>query len=201
MNIIEHPRLYRLLGSASDLYQTQWKDIEQQVWDMFGKKATILVTDMSHFSQVTNELGIVYYLGMIKKMQDIIAMSVSRHQGQVIKFAADNSFSIFETVDQAIAAIIEVNQKMSLENRNSVESRDIKICAGIDYGDFLNINDKDLYGACVNFASLLGEDTAKPWEILVSDKACNLVKNTQYQFTSQKLLNNDNQFCYRKLSN
>jgi len=200
MNIIEHPRLYRLLGSASDLYQTQWKDIEQQVWDMFGQKSTILVTDMSHFSQVTNELGIVYYLGMIKKMQDIIAMSVSRHQGQVIKFSADNSFSIFKTVEQALAAMIEVNQKMSLENRNSVESRDIKICAGIDYGEFLNINDKDLFGSCVNFASLLGEDTAKPWEILVSEKACSLIKNTQYQFTSQKMLNNDNQFCYRKLS-
>ncbi len=200
MNIIEHPRLYRLLGSASNLYQTQWRDIEQQVWDMFGQKSTILVTDMSHFSQVTNELGIVYYLGMIKKMQDIIAMSVSRQQGQVIKFAADNSFSIFENVEQALATIIEVNEKMSLENRHSSETRDIKICAGIDYGNFLNINDKDLYGACVNFASLLGEDIAKPWEVLISEQAYNLVKNSQYQFTAKKSLTKDNESFYRELN-
>lgn len=200
MNIIEHPRLYRLLGSASNLYQTQWQDIEQQVWDMFGKKSAILVTDMSHFSQVTNELGIVYYLGLIKKMQDIIAMSVSRQQGQVIKFVADNSFSIFDNVDQAIATMIEVNEKMSLENRHSPESRDIKICAGIDYGDFLNINNKDLFGACVNFASRLGEDIAKPREILISEQAYSLVTNTHYQFTSKINLNNDNDSYYRKLS-
>jgi len=199
MNIIEHPRLYRLLGSASNLYQTQWKDIEQQVWDMFGQESAILVTDMSHFSQVTNELGIVYYLGMIKKMQDIVAMSVSRQKGQVIKFAADNSFSIFESVDQAIATIIEINEKMSLENRHSSESRDIKICAGIDYGKFLNINNKDLYGACVNFASLLGEDISKPWEVLISEQACSLVKNSHYQFTPVTNISNDNELCYRNL--
>ncbi len=200
MNIIEHPRLYRLLGSASNLYQTQWQDIEQQVWDMFGQKSAILVTDMSHFSQVTNELGIVFYLGMIKRMQDIIAMSVSRQDGQVIKFAADNSFSIFKNVEQAIATIVEVNEKMSLENSHSSECRDIKICSGIDYGEFLNINNKDLYGACVNFASLLGEDIAKPWEVLVSEQACLLVKDTDYKFSSKKNITNDNESYYRKLN-
>lgn len=53
MNIIEHPRLYRLLGSVSSLNKSQWLDVEAQVWDMFGQEAAILVTDISHFSKVT----------------------------------------------------------------------------------------------------------------------------------------------------
>ncbi len=71
---------------------------------------------------------------------------------------------------------------MTQLNSLTSETRDIKICAGIDYGKFLNINGKYLYGASVNFASVLGEDITKPQEILLSKQAHALLKKTRYKF-------------------
>ncbi|MCW8834589.1 MAG: hypothetical protein OQK09_08150 [Colwellia sp.] len=199
MNIIEHPRLYRLLGSASSLYQTQWQEVEDEVWKMFGQEAVVLVTDMSYFTQVTNELGIVYYLSMIKKMQDIISMSVPRYNGNVINFVADNSFSIFTNIDDAVSAIIEINDKMAQINSLTPEARDINVCAGIDYGKFLNINGKCLYGASINFACVLGEDIAEPQEVLLSNQAHALIKKTQHQFKQHTVEFNELTVQYHKL--
>ena len=199
MNIIEHPRLYRLLGSTSNLYQEQWQEVEEEVWQMFGQEAVVLVTDMSYFTQVTNELGIVYYLSMIKKAQDIISMSVPRYNGSVVNFVADNSFSIFTTIDDAINAIVEINDKMTQVNSQTPEARDIKICAGLDFGKFLNINSETLYGATINFASVLGEDIAEPQEILLSNQAHALVKKSLYKFKPLTIEFNDLTIHYQKL--
>ena len=199
MNIIEHPRLYRLLGSASNAYPAQWQEVEDEVWQMFGQEALVLVTDMSYFTQVTNELGIVYYLTMIKKMQDIISMSVPRYNGNVINFVADNSFSIFTDINDAISAIVEINDKMSQINSLSPEARDIKICAGIDFGKFLNINGQYLYGACVNSASVLGEDIAEAQDVLLSKKAHALIKNSSYKFNSLTVEFNEITIEYKQL--
>ncbi|MDC2891121.1 adenylate/guanylate cyclase domain-containing protein [Psychrosphaera algicola] len=162
MNIIEHPRLYRLLTSMGDLSPRECGDIEEDLWAMFGQDATVLVTDMSHFSKVTQQHGIIYYLAMIKRMQDAIALSVAKHKGLVIKFVADNSFSKFEDVDSALACIKEINHKMKAENAKTPDIWDIELCSGIDCGKILNINNADMFGDPVNVASKLGEDTAKP---------------------------------------
>ena len=42
------------------------------------------------------------------------------------------------------------------------------LCIGLGYGDMLRIGDADVFGAEVNAASKLGEDTAEAWEILVT---------------------------------
>lgn len=173
MNIIEHPRLYRLLTSMGDLSPKECGDIENDLWDMFGQDATVLVTDMSHFSKVTQQHGIIYYLAMIKRMQDIVALSVAKHKGEIVKFLADNSFSIFDNIDSALSCIQEINQKMKAENAKTPDIWDIEICSGIDSGRILNINGVDIFGDPVNVASKLGEDTAKPWDVLVTDRSKN----------------------------
>jgi class 3 adenylate cyclase len=44
----------------------------------------------------------------------------------------------------------------------------VLLCLGIGYGDMLRIAEDDVFGAEVNAASKLGEDTAKAGEILVT---------------------------------
>ena len=40
--------------------------------------------------------------------------------------------------------------------------------SGLGYGDVLRIGDSDVFGAEVNAASKLGEDHARPYEIMVT---------------------------------
>jgi len=187
MNIIEHPHLYRLLASLSILPEQQWPEVEQEVWGMFAQTKAVLVTDMSHFSKVTKQHGIIYYLAMIKRMQDIVALAVNRHKGQLIKFLADNSFSVFDSVDDALRCIIEINEKMQLENNKTPGLWNVEICSGIDFGKILNINDTDLFGDAVNIASKLGEDTAEPWDVLITKRAHTLLDTENNEFCEIKV--------------
>jgi class 3 adenylate cyclase len=187
MNIIEHPRLYRLLGSLSVLPEQQWSEVEQDIWEMFEQTKAVLVTDMSQFSKVTKRHGIIYYLSMIKRMQDIVAMAVTRHKGQLIKFLADNSFSEFDSVDDALRCIIEINEKMKIENLKTPGLCDVEICSGIDFGKILNINNTDFFGDPVNIASKLGEDTAEPWDVLITKRAHAMLGTQIYNFVEMKV--------------
>ena len=49
------------------------------------------------------------------------------------------------------------------------EEEQILFCVGLGYGEILNIGYADVFGAEVNAASKLGEDTAKAWEVLVTE--------------------------------
>ena len=43
------------------------------------------------------------------------------------------------------------------------------LCLGIGYGPVILVGDRDVFGAEVNAASKLGEDTAGPGEVLVTE--------------------------------
>ncbi len=61
----------------------------------------------------------------------------------------------------------------------------------------LKIGDTDVFGEEVNFASKLGEDTADPWEILVTESVKNAVsevKDISYESMSEKLMGRINTF-------
>ena len=48
------------------------------------------------------------------------------------------------------------------------KAEEVLLCVGLGYGDMLRIGDSDVFGAEVNAASKLGEDYARPYEILVT---------------------------------
>jgi adenylate cyclase len=89
----------------------------------------------------------------------------------MIKAVADNLFSIFNTVDDAVRACHEINEH--LISANEVVSLEQHLYAkfGIGYGNILNIGDEDIFGDEVNLASKLGEDIASKGEILLTSSA------------------------------
>lgn len=178
MNISEHPRLNQLLSSIRQDPQHNSEHVEQQIWDLFGQSAAVVVTDMSSFSKITQEKGIVAYLALIKQMQDIVSLSVKAFNGKVIKYFADNAFLLFPTPDDALACVLDINQAFCKENARSIHEFNIEISAGIDFGHILNINDTDIFGSPVNQASKMGEDIARPWEVMLTKEAFALLTQT-----------------------
>ena len=63
------------------------------------------------------------------------------------------------------------------QNKTKSEEEQILFCVGIGYGDILNIGYADVFGAEVNAASKLGEDTANAWEILVTENVKNEIES------------------------
>ncbi|OYW71169.1 MAG: hypothetical protein B7Z37_28510 [Verrucomicrobia bacterium 12-59-8] len=54
-------------------------------------------------------------------------------------------------------------------NTGKPQEEHILQCIGLGYGPLLRIGDDDVFGPEVNAASKLGEDSAHPWEILVTE--------------------------------
>ncbi|EWH09250.1 putative adenylate/guanylate cyclase [Catenovulum agarivorans DS-2] len=147
------------------------KQAEQKLWDLYGTKGAVLIMDMSGFSLVTQKYGIVYYLSMIYRMQQITRPTIEKHKGTVVKFVADNVFARFDSAADAINAVIEINHLLDIENAKTPDLWDIQVAAGIDYGNYLLTDELDYFGDVVNKASKLGEDIARGGEILITENA------------------------------
>lgn len=152
------------------------KKIEQKLWHQFGLRGAVFVLDMADFSLITQKRGIVYYLSLIQQMQIVARPIIERFSGHIVKFEADNCFAYFYHPYDAIKAGITINRELTKVNQTNRNDLNIKVSCGIDYGDFLSIDGNDFFGQPVNRASKLGEDLARPGEILITEEALEIVK-------------------------
>ena len=162
--------LSRLLQERNE-YPERIEQIDTLIRETFGETHAIMVMDMSGFSRVTIKHGIMHFLAMIHRMNQIVAPTVREHGGRVIKFEADNAFAIFDKVEDAIEAAIDTSRRFSAANTMLPEEMDMHGKFGIGYGEVLIVEDKDLFGSEVNLASKLGEDLAERGEILLTEAA------------------------------
>jgi len=164
-----------LLRFSQELEEEDRKKTEKELWELYGKEVTVMVVDMSGFTRLVQKYGIVHYLSMIRRMQLTAGMITSGFSGRVIKFEADNAFLYFDSPGQAINAAISLNLAFSAGNILTPDELDIHISVGIDHGYCLLPHGNDYYGNAVNQASKLGEDLAKPGQILITANAMAMV--------------------------
>ena len=162
--------LSRLLQERNE-HPDRAEQIDARIRETFGETHAVLVMDMSGFSRMTIKHGIIHFLAMIHRMNQIVAPTVREHGGQVIKFEADNAFAIFETVEDAVEAAIDATRRFSAANTMLPEEMDMHGKFGVGYGEVLIVADEDLFGSEVNLASKLGEDLAERGEILLTEAA------------------------------
>ena len=144
---------------------------EKEAWAHFGGEGAVFISDMSGFSRTTRAEGICHFLALIRLVRPVVAAAVGRHGGVLLKCETDNCYSFFAEVDQAIAAAVEINQKLDQLSKSENGLGKIEISIGIDFGPLLLIGEVEYYGDPVNTASKLGEDIADGGEILVTDRA------------------------------
>src|SRR5688500_18699912 len=76
-------------------------EIDEEIRKTFGETRAIMVMDMSGFSRLTIKHGIIHFLAMIHRMNQITLPTVDEYDGAIIKFEADNAFAIFHDVEPA----------------------------------------------------------------------------------------------------
>jgi class 3 adenylate cyclase len=94
---------------------------------------------------------------------------IEDHDGILLKSEGDSLLVIFRNVQKAILASVEMQRRLRDYNRDKDDEEKVLLCVGLGFGRVLRIGDSDVFGAEVNAASKLGEDTAKAAEILVTE--------------------------------
>ena len=145
-------------------------EIEEEIEGIFTQRKAVMVLDMSGFSRTTKDRGIVAFLLMIHQMQLLSVPSVETNGGVVIKKEADNLFCLFDQVDDAVKASLEITTRLKTANVVLPKDMELYVSIGIGYGAILNIENEDVWGNEVNLASKLGEDIAELGEVLLTSE-------------------------------
>ncbi len=151
--------------------------VDARIWDLFGEEWTIVYTDLSGFSRKTAEFGIIHFLQIIHEAKKILVPCIDLFDGILLKMEGDSMMILFKNPKKAVECAIRMQAECKKYNIGKSDAEEILLCVGIGSGKVLRIGDDDVFGPEVNAASKLGEDTAKSWEILITDNVHALVKN------------------------
>lgn len=149
--------------------------IDTRIWDIFGETWAVLFTDLSGFSRYVAEYGIIHFLQNIFESQRIFEPCIDAHDGVLFKVEGDSMLVLFRKPVKALECAISM-QRAALEyNKDKIDAEKILLCVGLGYGRILTIGNQDVFGQEVNAASKLGEDIARPWDILVTESVASEV--------------------------
>jgi class 3 adenylate cyclase len=142
--------------------------IDARIWDLFGESWAVMFTDLSGFSRSVAKFGIIHFLQTIFESQRILVPCIDTHDGILLKSEGDSLLVIFRSVRKALDCSLAMQKTVQDYNKGREDTDRILLCVGIGFGRVLRIGDNDVFGAEVNAAAKLGEDTAKAGEILVT---------------------------------
>jgi adenylate cyclase len=142
--------------------------IDRRIWNLFGEKWAVLYTDLSGFSRNVSEFGIIHFLQTIYESHRLLVPVIQHGNGILLKTEGDSLMVMYRSVDDAVRSAVAMQNCCQRHSKNLTAEDKVLLCIGIGYGDMLRIGDQDVYGAEVNTACKLGEDTAQAHEILIS---------------------------------
>jgi len=140
-----------------------------EAWAPFRDRMAVLITDLSGFTRITRELGIEGMVALLHGMRRIALPILASHGGILVKYQADDLFATFPTAPAALRCALDLLR--AFEDPRPPLPAEVRLCMGIGCGEILWWGDHDLYGEEVNLASKLGEDTAGPCQILLTEPA------------------------------
>ncbi len=149
--------------------------IDRTIWELFGEEWAIVFTDLAGFSRQTEKFGVTHFLQVIYEQSQVLLPIIEEHNGFLVKAEADSLLILFRSPITAVRCCVAMQRSCGKANERRVEEEQILLCAGIGWGQVLRVGETDVWGREVNAASKLGEDTAKAYEILVTESVCSAV--------------------------
>lgn len=141
--------------------------VDALIHERFGSTLAVMFTDLVGFSRMVEVFGIVHFLELIQESESLFLPLLSCHGGDCIKREGDSMLAVFEAAPKALAAaraMVAVTQAL---NPDRAPQDRIEVCIGLGWGEVLRVG-HDIWGAEVNAASKLGEDTAGAGQILAT---------------------------------
>jgi len=139
------------------------------------REVTVFVSDTSGFTRKTHEYGIAQFLAVMTRGYQSIAPILRKRLGLIVSQNADNLLAIFPDPSSAVRASVEIQRKLRRANAGKHDADQFHLSIGIETGPTLVLRD-NIYGACVNVASKLGEDLAGKGQILITGAVARSVR-------------------------
>lgn len=144
--------------------------MDAESFDALFRKRAVVFTDCANFTVRTLRDGILHFLMVFDAAVDGAEAAVRRTGGSVLKIEADSLLLVYDDATAACRGVDAVEEFLARFNRERPPDEQARFSYGIGYGDLLDL-DGDTFGLEVNLASKMGEDLARPGEILLTPAA------------------------------
>jgi adenylate cyclase len=140
-----------------------------QAGRLFCRRAVVF-TDCADFTVRTLRDGILQFLMVFEAAAAGTAAVVRRTGGEVLKVEADSLLILYRSVAAACRGVDAIEAFLRRFNADRPVREQARFSYGVGFGDVLDL-DGDAFGAEVNLASKIGEDLARPGEVLLTPGA------------------------------
>jgi class 3 adenylate cyclase/pimeloyl-ACP methyl ester carboxylesterase len=121
---------------------------------MIRRLAAILAADVAGYSRLMSQDETGTLATLQAHRSDVIAPSVERHRGRIVKLMGDGILVEFDSVVEAVDCAVEIQRAIAERNRGTPQDRRMLFRIGIHLGDII-IDGDDIYGDGVNIAARL----------------------------------------------
>lgn len=141
----------------------------------FTKIITVMFTDLSGSTRLSEELGDLVWRAALRRHNDILFPIIEKHHGNLVKTMGDGTMSYFDEAPDAVRAAVDIQLAIRAHNLTKVDPPFLIRC-GLNTG--MGIVEKtDVYGDVVNVAQRY-ESLASPQEIYISGDTFTEVKDS-----------------------
>lgn len=162
------------------------KHFDDAIWAQVGATGAIMVTDLSGFTRITKQRGIIHFLSIFRRCQRACIPLIDKFEGALLKQEADDFIAYFPDAPQAVACALEMLTTTRALNKTLAEEDRLYMCIGVEYGTLLRLTD-DAFGDTVNVAFKLGEDIASSDELLLGKHAFDRIHNLGFDLAPYKV--------------
>jgi adenylate cyclase len=137
---------------------------------VLARPLAIVYTDTDDFTHRAARDGILHFLMCFDRALRHLRPAVARNRGRVVKVEADSLMLAFPDGAAACRGVDAMEAALRRMNRGRPTNEQLAFSYGVGFGQVLELDD-DVFGLEVNLASKLGEDLARPGEVLLTPSA------------------------------
>ncbi len=163
-----HERLINMLVRRAEP-GADHEAVDRKIWDTFGETWSVMFTDLSGFSRNAANFGIIHFIQVIVESEKLFAPILGEHNAFIIKREGDSLMILFHKPKDALNAAVAMQNAAQTFSLSRPPEDKVILCLGISHGRILRLGSNEVFGNAVNSASKLGEDTAGPHDILVTN--------------------------------
>jgi class 3 adenylate cyclase len=130
----------------------------------------IVFTDTDDFTLRVERDGIVHFLMTFDRAVRALRPALAALGGRIVKVEADSLLLLFPDLRAACRGVDAIERALRAANRRLPADESLVFSYGIGFGPVLEL-ERDVFGIEVNLASKLGEDCARPGEVLLTEQA------------------------------
>ena len=127
-------------------------DLSQLLHRRFGRSLALVFTDVegstAYFARFGDEAG----RALQQRHLDLLQVCLDKHGGKLVDTAGDGAFTFFEQVENACAAMRELQSSIAKQNVSRPPEHHLKVRSGIHWGPVLT-DGRIVTGDSVNFCS------------------------------------------------